>query len=82
MKVLIFFVCLLGLTKCQSSSDVAFGTASGLYTTLRNVVFPKHELDSNKPIANRFLLLMPGKVLNYFDYFPGRDYVNFIQVSL
>lgn len=65
------------------SQNKAFEITSSLYTSLRNLVFPEHKLTSNAGggIQNRFLLLMPGKVLNYFDYFPGKDYVNFIQVS-
>ena len=81
LKVLLS-LCLLGLVRSLSDdADIrAFETASGLYITLRDVVFPQHKLNTDR-VENRFLLLMPGKVLNYFDYYPGRDYVNFLQVS-
>ena len=44
-----------------------------LYITLRNLVFPKDPL-STGPAQNRFVMMSPGKVLNYWDYYPGRDY--------
>jgi hypothetical protein len=44
-----------------------------MYVTLRNIVFPKSPL-SNGVAYNRFVLMSPGKVLNYWDYFPGPDY--------
>lgn len=46
---------------------------TGLYITLRNIVFPKSPL-SEGVSSNRFVLLSPGKVLNYWDYYPGEDY--------
>ena len=44
-----------------------------LYVTLRNIAFPKSPL-SNDVAYNRFVLLSPGKVLNYWDYYPGAEY--------
>ena len=44
-----------------------------LYVTLRNIVFPESPL-SDGVTHNRFVLLSPGKVLNYWDYYPGEDY--------
>ena len=44
-----------------------------LYVTLRNIVFPKSPLTSDVTY-NRFVLLSPGKILNYWDYYPGPDY--------
>ena len=57
-------------------------TAS-LYDLLRGIAFPQSPtLDTQATNENnRFVLLMPGKVLNYFDYYPGKDYTKFIQVG-
>lgn len=44
-----------------------------LYVTFRNIVFPKSPL-SNAVTYNRFVLLFPGKILNYWNYYPGGDY--------
>ncbi len=57
----------------------AAGIANELYGTLRNIAFPAGNVPATE-IENRFLMLMPGKVLNYFDYFPGKEYTKFIQV--
>ena len=52
----------------------------GLYNTIRNVALPSQPLTDDTNIQSRFLLLSPGKVLNYFDYYPGQEYTNFLQV--
>ncbi len=44
-----------------------------LYTTLRNIAFPESPLSSGR-VANRFVMLSPGKVLNFWDYYPGKEY--------
>ena len=71
----------------KSSQDQAYDAkervlniANELYGTLRNIAFPAGNVLSTGLIENRFLMLMPGKVLNYFDYFPGKEYTKFIQV--
>ena len=53
-----------------------------LYATIRAIAFPRSpELDEYESnVDNRFVLMLPGKILNYFDYFPGPDYMKFIQV--
>lgn len=81
MKLLILF-CLVALAKSQTTADQnAMNVATGLYTTLRNIAFPNHQLtDTKKHVESRFLMLVPGKVLNYYDYHPGTEYTNFIQV--
>ena len=76
---------LLALTAVEgqdSSADKAFEITQGLYITLRNIAFPGGKLTDDENVPDRFLLLMPGKVLNYADYNPGKDYINFINVSL
>lgn len=44
-----------------------------LYLTLRNIAFPKSPL-TNDIAHHRFVLLSPGRVLNYWDYYPGAEY--------
>ena len=45
-----------------------------LYLTLRNIAFPKSPYSQSDTVHNRFILLMPGKALNYDDYYPGDLY--------
>lgn len=51
-------------------------TLAKMYTVIRNVALPptSAEETGNEPITQRFLMLLPGKVLNYYDYFPGNTY--------
>ena len=53
-----------------------------LYDTIRAVAFPTPAqlANTNTMGDTRFILLMPGKILNFFDYFPGEEYTKFIQV--
>ena len=90
MKHWLVILCLLTAAFAQQTSTEqredaqkkALDITAGLYITLRNVAFPGHDLeDESRNLDGRFLMLMPGKVLNYFDYYPGTDYTNFIQVS-
>lgn len=74
-----------GTTTDGQRSDAqskAADIASSLFVTLRNIAFSEHKLKDNTKVDSRFLLLMPGKVLNYFDYYPGDEYKNFIQVRI
>ena len=73
---------LLASINCQTSGEqqqkAVENTSkilTGLYLTIRSIVFPKSPLQSgNTPTSNRFVLMSPGKVLNYWDYYPGPDY--------
>ena len=65
--------------QAQETKERAASIASQLYGTLRNIAFPVGQNPGR--IDNRFLLQMPGTVLNYFNYFPGKDYVKFVQVQ-
>ena len=64
------------------ASENARQTTAALYDLLRGIAFPQSPtLDTHATNEdNRFILLMPGKVLNYFDYYPGKEYTKFIQV--
>ena len=70
----------------QADNEVEQGrrTTAKLYNLIRSIAFPESPaLDVNQHnLDNRFILLMPGKVLNYFDYYPGREYTKFIQVGV
>lgn len=83
-------MCLLCLAKGQlpastsqlsNAADNSQEITRGLYTIVRNIAFPAQPLDAEDGVTTRFLLLAPGKVLNYFDYYPGKEYTNFIQVK-
>ena len=82
MKALAIFVSVLlfvsvkGDSSEQQRDKAVDNTAkilTGLYVTLRNIVFPKSPL-TNDVTYNRFVLMSPGRVLNYWDYYPGEDY--------
>ena len=51
-------------------------TLSKLYATIRNVAQPPvtSTATGSEVISSRLVLLLPGKVLNYYDYFPGDRY--------
>ena len=93
MRVLTFVWMLVALVSCQAAdtdteqqraeaTENARKTTAALYDLLRGIAFPQSPtLDTQATNENnRFILLMPGKVLNYFDYYPGREYTKFIQV--
>ena len=71
-------------TRLQATPAQQAGkSASALYDTIRRIAFPASpDLadDKIKP-DGRFILMMPGKILNYQDYHPGDEYTEFIQVS-
>ena len=54
----------------KKSSDIL----AGLYQVLRNIAFPKSPYSAQESVHNRFIFMNPGKVLNYFDYYPGDMY--------
>ena len=70
-------------TQLEQATDRALTITSQLYETVRNIAFPQHRLDADENILDsRFLMLMPGKVLNYIDYHPGDEYAKFSKVLL
>ena len=78
--MIVFSVLILVCVNAESSDDQRKNAVENsgkilgdLYITLRNLVFPKDPLSSG-PTQNRFVLMSPGKVLNYWDYYPGKDY--------
>ena len=69
----------LQLTPAQQAEK----SASALYDTIRRIAFPASPdlADEKTKPDGRFILMMPGKVLNYQDYHPGQEYTEFIQVG-
>ena len=55
-----------------------------LYNSIRAIAFPSSpQFDPDKTHQDtRFILMIPGKTLNYFDYYPGKEYTEFIQVCI
>ena len=54
----------------DKSSDIL----ADLYVVLRNVAFPRSPYSTNGDTYSRFVLMSPGQVLNYYDYYPGNEY--------
>ena len=54
---------------------------SDLYQVLRNTAFPKSPYSVSSTTHNRFILMSPGKVLNYFDYYPGDQYTESLKAK-
>ena len=80
VTALVSFLLLFDNVMSQSSDDRRGDAVENsgkiltdLYVTLRNIAFPKSPL-SDGISHNRFVLMSPGKVLNYWDYFPGHEY--------
>lgn len=73
---------LLSLSSCAVSDDVLKEAAaskdklSKLYATIRGVAQPpvSSTATGNEVISSRLVLLLPGKIPNYYDYFPGDRY--------
>ena len=50
-----------------------------LYKVLHDVALPSSDIDLDKPIEKRLVLLLPGKILSYSDYYPGEAYVRSLE---
>jgi hypothetical protein len=68
------------LQQQQTPAQKATQSALGLYDTIRSIASPGTAVENAK-LDSRFILMMPGKVLNYQDYHPGPEYTEFVQVS-
>lgn len=83
MKCLAVFLTLIAVTSTaladksdqdrKNAVDNSKKIMIDLYVSLRNIAFPGSPLASGTAY-NRFVLMSPGKVLNYWDYYPGPDY--------
>ena len=84
MKKLLLLIAALSLAaNAQQKSDdyrkaaekKAQEITQGLYSTFLSIAFPESKFSGpDEPVTNRFILMAPGKVLNYWDYYPGADY--------
>ena len=56
-------------------------TLAKLYEIIRNVALPPTSADAtgNEPTEQRLVMLLPGKVLSYYDYFPGDAYEAYLE---
>ena len=76
------FALLVGLAAGASTGNVLNDAAGAtnklarLYATIREVALPppSAEAKEDEIIQQRLVLLLPGKVLSYYDYFPGDRY--------
>ena len=57
-------------------AKAAEDTLTNLYGVIRSVALPPPSEDAkeSEPVSQRLVLLLPGKVLSYYDYFPGDAY--------
>ena len=74
----LFYILLLIVETSIVQGQDAGATASNqliqLYKVIHSVALPSAG-DIEVPVTQRLALLLPGKVLNYFDYYPGDAYV-------
>ena len=80
LLVLCFFSRLTLQQQGTAAGQKAVDSALGLYDTIRSIASPGTAVN-NANLDSRFILMMPGKVLNYQDYHPGPEYTEFVQVS-
>ena len=55
--------------------------SANLYLKLRSVAFPESPYSASEVTHNRFVLMSPGKVLNYYDYYPGDEYTASVKAK-
>ena len=87
--ILSCFVCIIFLASpcfaADSDSDrkdaenKSAAILADLYQVLRNIAFPKSPYSNSGTAHNRFVFMSPGKVLNYYDYYPGDEYAASIE---
>ena len=77
-RTLAFVVLFCSTCSAQPAANAGGAELSvaGLYQTIRKVAFPASpDLRAGSTRADgRFILLMPGKILNFNDYYPGLKY--------
>ena len=66
-----------GREAAQKSSYIL----ANLYSTLRNIAFPKSPYSAGDATHNRFVFMSPGTVLNYYDYYPGDEYTASVKAK-
>ena len=65
----------------NAAEQLSTGTLANLYTVIKNVALPPPSADAtgNEPTEQRLVMLMPGKVPSYYDYFPGDAYEAYLE---
>ena len=72
---LLGFALVILICPAVSTEDLDIqGIHADLYLKLRNVAFAKSPYSTSGTTHNRFILMSPGTVLNYYDYYPGDAY--------
>ena len=69
-------------TRAQDAAEEhSTATLANLYTVIKNVALPPPSADAtgNEPTENRLVMLIPGKVPSYYDYFPGDAYEAYLE---
>ena len=84
-SILATISCMVGADKCDDDRKAALERSAqifgDLYLTLRNIAFPKSSYLRSSRVHNRFILLSPGKVLNYDNYSSGDLYTASMKVK-
>ena len=65
----------------DAAKEHSTNTLADLYTVIKNVALPPPSADATgrEPTDQRLVMLIPGKVPNYYDYFPGDAYEAYIE---
>ena len=63
----------------EATSSSAERQILKLYQVLHDVALPSSDFSLEKPMERRLVLLLPGKILSYDDYFPGNPYVKSLK---
>ena len=86
MQLFYIFAAILALfalrpTSAQDSTSKSTNTLANLYTVLRDVALPPTSADATgeEPTDQRLVMLIPGKVPSYYDYFPGDAYEAYLE---
>ena len=67
----IAFICLCSEAAGDDKSEESRHKQATLYKIIHDLALPN--FDDKAPITDRFIMLMPGEVLDYFDYIPTSD---------
>lgn len=80
-QLLLLAVALVPCVQGQSEGDVENSRKQlmTLYKILRTVALPSDDIDKDLPQEQRLVLLLPGKILSYDNFYPGDDYVRSLR---
>ena len=70
-----------GTAALSGAREHSTTTLANLYTVIKNVALPPPSADAtgNEPTQQRLVMLLPGKVPSYYDYFPGDAYEAYLE---